>query len=153
MRRRLIRGAMLLLAAVVIPVLAGTEPLADGLQRCAREGDERVRLACFDALVNALRQITTDQFGMTADIAHQRNPEARRTVDDEVLTGKITALRQAVSGEWIFTLDNQQIWMQLEAQPSIGFAVGEGVRIEHGAMGSLWLAAANHRKIRVKRLE
>jgi hypothetical protein len=31
--------------------------------------------------------------------------------------------------------------------------VGENVHIEHGAMGSLWLVADKHRKVRVKRLQ
>ena len=69
-----------------------------------------------------------------------------------MLTGKILALRQGPRGEWIFTLDNQQVWDQTEAELSKRFEVGETVHIEHGAMGSLWLAADKGRKTRVRRV-
>ena len=69
-----------------------------------------------------------------------------------MLNGKIAALRQGARGEWIFTLDNEQVWMQAEPQENIRFQVGESVRIEHGAMGTLWLAADKARKTKVKRI-
>ena len=90
---------------------------------------------------------------MTADIKRQRDPVAVEEAKHEVLSGKIVGLRQAPRGEWIFTLDNQQVWIQSEARASIQFAVGEAVHIEHGAMSSLWLAADKNRKVRVKRLQ
>jgi hypothetical protein len=144
---------MLFLAAGCLAALAGTESLDDALRRCARESDQTHRLACFDALVSTLPQIEADRFGITADIKHQRDPVAVEQAKHEVLSGKISGLRQAPHGEWIFTLDNQQVWVQAEARPNIQFAVGEAVHIEHGAMSSLWLAADKNRKVRIKRLQ
>lgn len=143
---------MALLAWVSMPVGAKNLPLADGLRRCAGESDEAKRLACFDALVSTLPKVEADQFGLTADIARKRDPVGEGHVDDAVLTGKILALRQGPRGEWIFTLDNQQVWDQTEAELSKRFEVGETVHIEHGAMGSLWLAADKGRKTRVRRV-
>ncbi|HEX8782649.1 MAG TPA: hypothetical protein VF764_04710 [Steroidobacteraceae bacterium] len=144
---------MLFLAAACLPALAGTENLDDTLRRCAKESDPSQRLACFDAIVSTLPQVEADRIGMTADIERKREPAAVQPAKAEVLTGKISALRQAPHGERIFTLDNRQVWIEAEARPKIQFAAGEEVRIEHGAMSSLWLVAAKHREVRVTRLQ
>ncbi|HYL70078.1 MAG TPA: hypothetical protein VEY89_02100 [Candidatus Dormibacteraeota bacterium] len=140
----------LLLGLATVPAQAASAPVEDGLRRCAQEQDGQQRLACFDALVSTLPRIKADQFGMTAAIEQQRNPVPTAP---EVLVGKISELREAGRGAWLFTLDNGQVWLQVEPQPSIRFAVGESVRIEPGAMTSLWLVADHHRKTRVKRVK
>lgn len=134
-------------------MLASAQALDEGLRRCSKEHDQTKRLACFDALAKSLPQIEADRFGLTADIKRQRDPVAVEQAKHEVLTGKIVGLRQAPRGEWIFTLDNQQVWIQAEPRANIQFAVGEAVHIEHGAMSSLWLAADKGRMVRVKRLQ
>jgi hypothetical protein len=153
MSRHFSLSIMLVLALASAPVLAASEPLADGLRRCSLETDEGKRLACFDALANALPKIQSDQFGMTVDIARKRDPAAVSRNENEALSGKIAALQEAPRGEYIFTLDNGQIWIQAELRSSIRFEVGDAVQIEHGAMSSLWLAADHHRKTRVKRIQ
>ena len=140
------------LVPVCLPVLGAQDTLADGMRRCAAQKEQTQRLACFDALVNTLPRIEADKFGMTAEIAQKREPPEKRWVKDETLTGKIRALRQAPHGQLIFTLDNEQVWTQDEPSPNIRFSVGDAVRIEHGAMSSLWLVADHGRKTRVKRL-
>jgi len=144
---------ILVLALTSGPALAAVEPLAEGLRRCSLETHEGKRLACFDALAGALPKIQSDQFGMTVDIERKRDPVALTKSENESLSGKIAALMEAPRGEYIFTLDNGQIWMQAELRTSIRFEVGDAVRIEHGAMSSLWLAADRHRKTRVKRIQ
>jgi hypothetical protein len=143
--------AGLLPLAAVGARAAAPESLEDGVRRCTHESDERQRLACFDALAKTLPKMQADQFGLTAQIKHDRDPSVPYAKDD-VLTGKIAAMQQAPRGEWIFTLDNAQIWIQAEPSTRIRFEVGEPVRIEHGAMGSLWLAADKGRKTKVKRI-
>ena len=134
-----------------LPVLATSETLSEGMRRCAGNVDQAQRLACFDALAGTVPKVEADQFGMTAEIAHKRTPAAPPPTS-EVLAGKIASLRQAAHGEYIFTLDNDQVWMQAEPNPRMQFEVGEAVHIEHGAMSSLWLVADHHRKTRVKRI-
>jgi hypothetical protein len=153
MTRRLSWPVMLVLALASAPVLAALEPLAEGVRRCSLETDQGKRLACFDALAGALPKLKSDQFGMTVDIERKRDPVALTRSENESLSGKIAALMEAPHGEYIFTLDNGQIWMQAELRSSIRFEVGDEVRIEHGAMSSLWLAADHHRKTRVKRIQ
>ena len=153
MSRSACRSLGLFLAAACLPALAGTEHLDESLRRCAKESDPAQRLACFDAIVSTLPQLEADRFGMTADIERKREPAAVQQAKAQVLTGKISALRQAPHGERIFTLDNRQVWIEAEARPNIQFAMGEEVHIEHGAMSSLWLVADKHREVRVTRLQ
>jgi hypothetical protein len=140
------------LAASCLPALAVAENLDDALRRCASESSPAQRLACFDAMVSTLPRIEADRFGMTADIERKRDPVVVQHPKDAVLSATISQLRRTPAGEWIFTLDNRQVWVQAEASPNVQFAVGEDVHIEHGAMSSLWLVADKHRKVRVKRL-
>jgi hypothetical protein len=146
------RSVGVFLVANCLPALAGVEVLDDALRRCARESEPAQRLACFDAIVSTPPQVEADRFGMTADIERKRDPVAQQQAKDEVLSGKISGLRQGPQGELIFTLDNRQIWVQAEASSNVQFAVGEDVQIEHGAMSALWLVADKHRRVRVKRL-
>jgi hypothetical protein len=159
-----------LLACAGAPALAALpDPLADGLRHCASEGDQAKRLACFDALAAGLPKVEADRFGLTADVARKHQQvksqpgtagvaraatanEAEARPPGDVLPGKITALRQASGGVLVFTLDNDQQWVQADADTRFTFKVGDDVRIEHGAMGSFWLAANKGRKTRVKRI-
>ena len=131
-------------------------PLADGLRHCASESDQAKRLACFDALAASVPKVQADQFGLTSDIAQKREPvpqkEVAKKAAEEVLPGTIMRLGQGPQGELVFTLDNHQVWMQSQVDSRFSFAVGEQVHIEHGAMGSLWLAADHGRKTKVRRI-
>jgi hypothetical protein len=140
------------LLASAVPALASAQSLDDAVRRCATDSDQTRRLACFDAVAGSLPRLEADRIGMTADIQRQRDPSAPQT-KDQVLRARISGLRQAAHGAYIFTLDNQQVWAQAEASPSVDFVVGEDVRIEHGAMSSLWLVAHHHRRTRVTRLQ
>jgi hypothetical protein len=138
---------------VVVPTAyALPNPLAEGLRHCANETDQAKRLSCFDSLAAALPKVEADQFGLTADIAHKRDPVVERPPVEETLTGTIKAMHTAPRGELVFVLNNQQVWIQAEVNTRIQFAVGETVHIEHGAMGSLWLTVDKARKTKVKRI-
>ena len=152
--RHAARALLLILAVSVRPLAAGAEPLSDGLQRCARETDEHLRLKCFDELAGSLPQRKRDEFGMTAALAERKDPSAPKApvIDPQVLDAKIAALRQGGRGEYTFTLDNGQVWVEQEFRPGEHFSVGEAVQIRHGFMSSLWLSASDHRLTRVKRI-
>jgi hypothetical protein len=150
MMRRGLLVCVLTCASVTAQALPN--PLADGLRRCAAETDQAKRLACFDALAASVPKVEADQFGLTSDIAQKRDPVAVQKTVETVLPGKIVALRLGARGELVFTLDNRQVWDQAQVEPNKEFKIGEDVHIEHGAMGSLWLAADKGRKTKVKRI-
>lgn len=141
-----------LITCLCAPASGLTNPLADGLRKCRSEADQTKRLVCFDALAAALPKVEADAFGLTSDIARQREPVAEPRPAAPTLPGKITALRSGPDGKLIFTLDNQQEWMQSQPEPGKQFVVGDAVRLEHGAMGSFWMAADKARKTKVKRI-
>ena len=147
------------LACAAVPASAALpNPLADGLRKCASETDQTRRLACFDALAATLPKVEADQFGLTAEIAHKREPpptpaeKAAPKPTEPTLSGVITAIRESGNGELVFTLDNRQVWAQAQIDTRFRFAVGDAVHIEHGSMSSLWLAADKGRKTKVKRI-
>jgi hypothetical protein len=152
-----------LLALLTLAVLSAATAQADSdrigidLRRCAQQVDDQQRLACFDALVKALPQITVDQFGMTGAIERKRDPAAAAAVAhdraQESLSGSITALGRGPRGEHVFTLDNGQQWIEVESRPGVEFSAGEQVRIEHGALGTLWLKAEGRRQVKVRRIQ
>ena len=150
--RRGYRWALLPLVVATLSSRAATDPLDASLRRCGAQTDQVQRLACFDSLVATLPKVEADRFGMTAEIANKRDPVAERQAQTEILPARIIAVSAGGHGELIFTLDNQQVWMQTQAEPGKHFAVGEPVHIEHGAMGSLWLAATKGRMTKVKRI-
>jgi len=61
--------------------------------------------------------------------------------------GKITALREAPAGRVDLHLDNQQVWMQAEPQPSIKFEVARRCT-SSTARWIVWLSADKGRKTR-----
>jgi hypothetical protein len=128
------------------------EALTTGLHHCAQEHDSTKRLACFDALAKTLPQVQADQFGLTAAIKAQRDPEEAHRAANESVTARIVGLGESGAGERIFTLDNGQVWIEAQPRPGVRFASGDTVRLEHGAMSSLWLAADHGRMTKVKRV-
>jgi hypothetical protein len=68
------------------------------------------------------------------------------------LTAKIVSVTENARGLLIFSLDNNQVWIQDQPSTNIRFDAGETVRIQHGALTALWLAADHGRKTRVKRI-
>jgi hypothetical protein len=154
-----VAACSLLAVAVTVTALAGSAPIPDGLRHCAQETDAPRRLACFDALVESLPKIETDQFGMTPEIAKRRvaAPEQRGTTPeaglaDGVLPATIASLAGSPDGRWLLTFDNGQVWMLAEATPNLRLAVGDKVQIGHGALGSLWLTTQRGRKLRITRV-
>jgi hypothetical protein len=144
--------SLVLMLAALQSVAATPDSLGDGMRKCAQESDTTQRLQCFDTLAASLPKLQADKFGMTADIAHKRDPVEAKEAKVESLTGKIVALRQAPRGELIFTLDNDQVWIQSEPGGRTDFLIGDSVRIEHGALSALFLAANHGRRTKVKRV-
>ncbi len=156
MSRLVLRGSLLVLTAVSLPAFGMTNPLDEGLRKCARETDQSQRLACYDALAGTLPKVEADRVGMTADIAQKREqkrePVEKRAAPPETLTAKIRSVRENSHGQLIFSLDNDQVWIQDQPSSNIRFSAGDEIRIEHGALTSLWLVADHGRKTRVRRL-
>ena len=52
----------------------------------------------------------------------------------------------------VFTLDNDQVWRQLNAEGDLLAKPGDVVTVSRGFLGSFWLQLANGRGCKVTRL-
>jgi hypothetical protein len=149
--------------------VASESSLEDRLRHCSQETEEHARVLCFDAVVSALPKIKTDQFGMNASVEHQKVAAHPKGAPDQKnapsspgdegsavpsrLSARISALRQDSSGDYVFTLDNGQIWQQAETELGQHFEVGDDVQIEHGLLSAMFLSASHHRRTRGRRVK
>jgi hypothetical protein len=72
------------------------------------------------------------------------------------MTARIDSLRVAATGLAVLTLDNGQIWRQLETEDEFPLQAGDTVRIDRAAMGSYRLKPVREgwkRSMRVTRTQ
>jgi hypothetical protein len=156
------------------------DPLA-GLLACRDLTDSAARLACFDRETAALARapgaalavspnttpaaaspatptappLTPEQkFGLSSSTIVAKEEAAGTQAPKEAkLQSRITALALAGDGRTVFTLDNSQIWRQLEADGTDVMArLGDAVTISRGMLGSYWLQLKTGRGCKVTRL-
>jgi len=73
---------------------------------------------------------------------------------DAGMTARIDSIRKTLSGAYVVTLDNAQVWRQLETEEDFPLEAGDTVRIDKGAMGTYRLRPVREgwkRWIRVER--
>jgi hypothetical protein len=87
----------------------------------------------------------------TASASSSASPPVAPKTGNTV-TAKIRSVRENAQGLLVFSLDNDQVWIQDQPSFNIRYSAGEQVRIEHGALTSLWLVADHGRKTRVRRV-
>lgn len=149
-------GLMLGMSA---PAAAGNfDPTA--LLACRGVVDTQVRLACFDREAAALAAAPTaaaaaqaDFFGLPdANIAAKEVAAGVRPAPVERIVAHLTAIRQAATGRFVFTLDNGQVWTQLRSEGELLAKVGDSVTVSRAALGSYWLELSSRRGCKVTRL-
>jgi hypothetical protein len=69
----------------------------------------------------------------------------------QVLPATIVKLAVRTNGWWIVTLDNGQIWSQVENRPTALVAVGDDVTLRHSRAGAYILTTVKGIETRVKR--
>jgi hypothetical protein len=67
------------------------------------------------------------------------------------LNAKIQGVSTNASGRAVFTLDNGQVWRQVEPDPNFTVQPGDTVHITKGVLGSFFMSAGSHRNTRVSR--
>lgn len=141
---------------------AASQPL-DGLLACRRIAGSAARLACFDresaAVAARTAQVAGQQptpvqtFGLPPGQVLAREEAARRLPrPQDHIAAHILALGATSDGREIFTLDNQQEWVELEPDGDLYAKPGEAVEISRGWLGSYSLSLQSRRSSKVKRL-
>jgi hypothetical protein len=119
--------SLLVLASVGSGASAEERPDAGA---CARIENDAKRLACYDALFRTTPQ---ERFGAQAPVVKEEIPELR---------ARVTAVARRSRGEYEFTLDNGQVWVQTEVKPQLTLSAGSEVVIRKASMGSYRLQRA-----------
>lgn len=94
-----------------------------------------------------------DDFGLTEAAKQARVPEEYREKLPESVSGKVVKVARQPAGEFVLTLDNGQVWTQLQVDLRARVAVGDTVTIRKAALGSYLLVTANRYATRVRRVK
>jgi len=139
----------------------------DDLRTCRTIQDKAARADCYDEVVDrcCIDNLDTgeelgesDWFGGLND--EELNSEAGRTIEDKDATHQVdniealvTLVRQSGHRKLLLTLDNDQVWRQLD-NSKLRLRVGESVTIRKASLGSFLLEKrSGSRAIRVRRVE
>ena len=76
-----------------------------------------------------------------------------RASDVSELDAHIAKIAQAPDRRVVFTLDNAQVWRQLNLEGEMLAKAGDAVTISRGILGSYWLQIKSGRGCKVTRLQ
>jgi hypothetical protein len=155
------RGRLGLLLAAVL--LAPQAVRADEPRRCAALDDDRARLACYDSIFGRpavaaapAAATATDpeaDFGLTEAAKRAREPEESRERFPESISGTVAKVARQPAGELVLTLENGQVWTQVQVDARARVAVGDTVTIKKAALGSHLLVTEDRYATRVRRVK
>lgn len=106
---------------------------------CAIIKDDQLRLACYDERAPIVEQEVEqrvekiDQQRVAQQTSRSQDFDFKR--GRQPITAKIVELAQKIRGQWILTLDNGQVWTEVESGRK-HYHVGQTVDIKPGFMNS-----------------
>jgi len=112
-----------------------TQPL-DQLLACRHVTDSAARLDCFDRASDAASAAKPPQ----PDVA----PSDRANIDSS-----IARISQPLMGRADFTLENGQVWRQMDAENAKSAKIGDRVVVSKKVVGAYWLKVEGGRAWRV----
>lgn len=128
-------------------------PLPAGLLECRKEADDARRLACFDREIARAAPSAEQRFGYRGEVARESLDREKAAAPAlERLQAKVQSISTTASGDWVATLDNGQVWIQVPTGTRFSLRVGDEVTITPGALGSFLLSkASGGSSVRVRR--
>ena len=134
----LLRGAVFMALLCGIGTGAAAQDVGGALLKCASIADATQRLACYDALARA-PELPAKQFG-AEQLPRESNPA---TELEESITGKVTQLSFTPFGRFVLTLDNGQIWRQLDADLRDHLRANDIIETQRNAFGFKYVVGGN----------
>jgi hypothetical protein len=157
------------------PALAAGTAANTSFMACAGEQDDARRLACFDAAVAQARAqpsppvesaapaaaVTAaavvplskeERFGLRGDLKEEKAKKAPELTELPELRARVTKVAAKPHGELVLSLDNGQVWYEIQANSGIRVKTGDEVTIRSGALGSYSVVATNGRSSKVTRV-
>lgn len=92
-------------------------------------------------------------FGLTEAAKRAREPEESRERFPESISGTVAKVARQPAGELVLTLENGQVWTQVQVDARARVAVGDTVTIKKAALGSHLLVTENRYATRVRRVK
>lgn len=139
---------------------------ADRSHRCAEQIDDAQRLACYDAQYGKPDKVASaGPSAAQAPALQAPVPDARPAVADSkakapksaAQSGNLTASIRALSvfhdGRFKATLDNGEVWTQLEPDKAAVLAVGDSITLKKAMLGSFQLVTPRGVVTRVKQAQ
>jgi hypothetical protein len=166
-------GAALCAGLLVTSISPARASDFEALLACRKIVPGVARLSCFDrqsaalaedvragappapaaAVSNAASLTPQQTFGLAPMQVAAREEAAERLPRQlERLSAHIAALSRAADGREVFTLENHQVWAQLEPDGEVVARTGEAVTISRGMFGSYWLSLPSRQGCKVARV-
>lgn len=95
----------------------------------------------------------SDDFGLTEAAKRARDPERAKDEKSEGVTATVAAVARRPAGELLVTLDNGQVWTQVDVDQRARVVVGDTVSIKRGALSSYLLVTQSRYATRVRRVK
>lgn len=171
-----ITSAALALAGAATAEAQTPTPEAGGLSglfACTQISEDSARLACFDQAAATLRasdevgevrvidlaaakQIDQESFGFSLPslntiLAPKKTAASLRETRIDRITATIQSVRISPSGAAVITLENGQVWRQIDLERPYALKVGASVQIAKAALGSFLLTVKSSGRYRVRR--
>ena len=138
-------------------------PLPEQVLTCAAETDSARRLSCYDRLAVELKKLGTasapappgTRSEAEAEFGLQEGPLARKRqhLQPKQITAVVSRVQHRADGELVVSLDNGQVWRQIESVAYFPLEVGDKIQINAGAFASYILSAPSKRATRVTRIQ
>ena len=155
------RNTFATVGAAVAALLALSSPaMAAESHRCSGIYDDAQRLACYDSAfgkparpagsVAAAPVVQRAAPAPVAAPAAAAPPQPVAKAKDQPVSGQIVAVGRLSNDRFAITLDNGQMWMQLERDLTAEVRVGDTVSIRPAMLGSWMLETRGGVKARVK---
>jgi hypothetical protein len=94
-----------------------------------------------------------DDFGLSDTAKRARDPEKAKELIPQSMSEKVASVGRRPTGELVVTLDNGQVWVQIETTTMARISAGDTVTIRKAALGSYQLVSPNKVTVRVRRVK
>jgi hypothetical protein len=93
------------------------------------------------------------EFGLPEKtVATQEVAAGTRAADTSAIDAHVVGFAPGMDGRGVFTLDNGQVWRQVNSTGEMLIRSGDPVTISRAALGSFWLQTQSGRGCKVSRL-
>jgi hypothetical protein len=91
------------------------------------------------------------EFGLTEAAKRAKNPTKQAELQS--VTARVVSIRWLKYGEFVVTLDNGQVWEQIEPMPAAVIRIGDAVILKKALLGSYTLLTAGKVPTKVRRID